>query len=590
MKPKKRRLLGSTAFILAFTACMAACSSDKENTDASNETPKPTTEAVKAVDHAQQAKIKFDPPVTITTALVQEQLDNAFKTGETIEDNVFTRWMKDNMGIQVKFDFIVGKQTDFDTKLRLLLASDEKLPDVFTGSFAADLIDAGKLLPLNDAIEQYASPNLKQLFAQYPQAFESVTRDGIIYGIPRFLSADEGGVMWIREDWLKRLNLTAPTTIVEFEKLLEAFTNQDPDGNGKPDTFGLAVSLKDGMYTWMASADPIFGAFSDYMAPEFRSITQFWNPDANGKLVYGAVDPSAKPFLETMARWKNSGYIDPEAGVKDAMKAVEPAVQGNAGVLFGPNWMGQWPLEDTAKSNPDAVWKAYPIPAGPEGKIGRVVNLTGGSLVFSKDFKHIDAWFAYLNKMYARQFGNTDPYYDPTFEAGFFEGYDYVNHNGKTIKNGFKESGVPQDKWPLASGKTMDMKYALYALHGAFAPTVPYLGDPGYKKFADDPNALAANSAEERVKSLTKSQLEAGNVRQTQSSADKFNSFQGAPSETMQSKGALLNKLESEAYLKIIYGEKPVDYFDEFVKEWRASGGDQVISDANAWYESTKKK
>lgn len=584
------------AIILAFSASLAACSSDNKPSgggDARNKTPEtvsPAAEEVKPVDHAQQAKIKFDPPVTITTAIVQEQLDNAFKPGETIENNVFTKWMSDQMGIEVKFDFIVGKQADFDTKLRLLLASDEKLPDVFTGSFAADLIDAGKLLPLNDAIEKYASPNLKQLFAKFPQAFEPVTRDGVIYGIPRFLSADEGGVMWVREDWLQKLGAKAPTTIEELEKLLEAFTKQDPDGNGKADTFGLAVSLKDGMYTWMASADPIFGAYSDYMAPEFRSITQFWNPDADGKLVYSAVDPSAKPFLETMARWKKNGYIDPEAGVKDAMKAVEPAAKGTAGVVFGPNWMGQWPLEDTLKANPAAAWKAYPIPAGPAGKVGRVVNLTGGSLVFSKDFEHIDAWFAYLNKMYARQFGPADPYYDPAFDVGFFEGYDYVKHDGKIVKNGFEESGVPQDKWPLASGKSMEMKYALYALHGAFTPTVPYLGDPGYSKFAADPNAPAANSAEERVKSLTKPQLEAGNVRQTQSAADRFNAFQGAPSETMQSKGALLNKLESETYLKIIYGEKPVDYFDEFVQEWKASGGDQVIADANEWYESTKKK
>ncbi|MNW22342.1 hypothetical protein D3C71_2237620 [compost metagenome] len=58
----------------------------------------------------------------------------------------------------------------------------------------------------------------------------------------------------------------------------------------------------------------------------------------------------------------------------------------------------------------------------------------------------------------------------------------------------------------------------------------------------------------------------------------------------MQSKGALLSKLESEAYLKIIYGEKPVEYFDDFVKEWKASGGDQVTADVNKWYDSTKKK
>lgn len=583
---KKKSVPTMLACILSLSTMLVACSSE-EKVDATA-TPQEST-SVKPMDPKVLAKKKFDPPVTITTAAISAPNDFSFKPGETIENNVNTKWMKEAMGIDVKFDFVVAKQADFDTKIRLLLASNDRLPDVFVGSATNDLIDAGKLMPLNDAIEMYASPNLKQLFTAFPQAFQSVTKGGKIYGIPQFKDADEGSVMWLREDWMKQLNLTAPKTIAELEKVLEAFTKQDPDGNGKEDTFGLAVSLKDGMYTWMASADPIFGAFSDYMAPEFRFVSQFWNPNKEGKLVYGAVDSSMKPALETLARWKKNGYMDPEAAIKDASKAIEPAVKGTAGVIFGPNWMGQYPLEDTAKTNPKAVWKAYPIPAGPDGKIGRVVSLTGGSTVFSKDFKNIEAWFAYMNKMYARYFGKDDPYWDPKFELGYYEGYDYIIHDGKVIKTGFKEKGVPPEKWPLANGKEMGMGWTMFPLNGGMTSSVPYLGDPGYKKFTDNPSAPAANAAEERVKNLIKSQLEAGMVRQTQTKADKYNAFQGALTETMQAKGALLSKLESEAYLKIIYGEKPVEYFDEFVKEWKANGGDQVTVEANKWYESTKK-
>ncbi|WP_438446358.1 extracellular solute-binding protein [Gorillibacterium sp. sgz5001074] len=587
-RSKKRFLLGPAAFVLGCTTILAACSSDDADEAASSASVSPKA-SVQPVDHAQQAKKKFDPPVTITTAIIEEQRDNAFKPGETMENNVFTKWLKESMGIEVKFDFIVGKQTDYDTKIRLLLASGEKLPDVFNGSAIGDLINAGKLMPLNDAIEKYASPNLKALFDKYPQAMNGITVNGKIYGIPKFQTADEGGVMWLREDWLKRLNLTAPKTIAELDKVLEAFTKQDPDGNGKQDTFGLAVSLKDGMYTWMASADPIFGAFTGYMAPFFSGITNWWSPDKNGKVIHTAIDSNAKPFLETMARWKKNGYMDPEAAIKDAMKAVEPAVKGQAGALFGPNWMGQWPLEDTVKNNPNAVWKAYPIPVGPEGKYGRVIQPFVGVTVFSKDFKHIDAWFAYLNKMYARQFGPSDPYYDPKFADGYFEGYDYVKHDGKIIKNGFKEKGVPQEKWPLASGKEMEMRFAVFSLLGGYVPTVPYLGDPGYPKFAADPNAKPANAAEDRVRNLTKTQLEAGVVRLSQPDADKINTFTGTYTETMQSKGSLLTKLESEAYLKIIYGDKPVEYFDDFVKEWKANGGDKVTEEVNQWYAGMKK-
>ena len=46
----------------------------------------------------------------------------------------------------------------------------------------------------------------------------------------------EGEVMIIRQDWLDKLGLKAPTTIDEFEEVIRAFTEDDPDGNGQKDT------------------------------------------------------------------------------------------------------------------------------------------------------------------------------------------------------------------------------------------------------------------------------------------------------------------------------------------------------------------
>ena len=52
-------------------------------------------------------------------------------------------------------------------------------------------------------------------------------RDGIVY----------------RQDWLSNVGLDVPTNLEEFEDVLRAFTFEDPDGNGKDDTWGL-VSTK----------------------------------------------------------------------------------------------------------------------------------------------------------------------------------------------------------------------------------------------------------------------------------------------------------------------------------------------------------
>jgi putative aldouronate transport system substrate-binding protein len=40
---------------------------------------------------------------------------------------------------------------------------------------------------------------------------------------------------WINEDWLAAVNMDMPTTTEEYEKVLLAFKNDDPNGNGKPD-------------------------------------------------------------------------------------------------------------------------------------------------------------------------------------------------------------------------------------------------------------------------------------------------------------------------------------------------------------------
>ena len=50
-------------------------------------------------------------------------------------------------------------------------------------------------------------------------------------------------------------------------------------------------------------------------------------------------------------------------------------------------------------------------------------------------------------------------------------------------------------------------------------------------------------------------------------------------SESAQDYQADLDKVEDEMYLKIITGEKPIEYFDEFVAQWKALGGDVITQE-----------
>lgn len=44
---------------------------------------------------------------------------------------------------------------------------------------------------------------------------------------------------FIREDWLEKLNLEVPTNEEEMLAVAKAFTENDPDGNGAKDTYGI---------------------------------------------------------------------------------------------------------------------------------------------------------------------------------------------------------------------------------------------------------------------------------------------------------------------------------------------------------------
>lgn len=51
-----------------------------------------------------------------------------------------------------------------------------------------------------------------------------------------------------------------------------------------------------------------------------------------------------------------------------------------------------------------------------------------------------------------------------------------------------------------------------------------------------------------------------------------------------------LEELESEAYLKIITGEEPIDYFDKFSAEWYKQGGDKIVEEVNKEVKSYKEQ
>ncbi len=212
----------------------------------------------------------------------------------------------------------VGQEKD---QFNLMIASGE-LPDVIEYPWASapkgadSLIKEGRILRLNELIDAHA-PNLTKILNENPEYRKMVTTDeGNIYVMPFIMGDPSLSVVHgpiVREDWLKKLGVEQPTTIAEWEAMLTAIRDGDPNGNGQKDEIPYLFHLPD------IDLNHLFvGAWG--------ITSDFYNE--GGTVKYGPIQPEFKEFLATMARWYQEGLIDPDFATTDG-KLKDAKVTGN---------------------------------------------------------------------------------------------------------------------------------------------------------------------------------------------------------------------------------------------------------------------
>ena len=505
-------------------------------------------------------RLRLRPPV-------QWVGDYTFINGEDINNNVHNKWAKDKLGIEIKDLWDTADNAAYHTKLRLSLTTQDQLPDVFIVqdvNLIADLIQSGKVKDIGQDFDNYASDRIKKIYADNSSALNQVKQGKQLLGLPIFSGGDgTNPVLWIRQDWLDKLNLKAPTTIEEFETVMDAFTNKDPDGNGKKDTFGFSLSARNGFSNWMSDVSFIFGAYTG------KFIPGAWQKADDGSLKYGSVQPEIKTGLGKLAEWYKKGYLDPELAAIDEVKATESFIQGKSGMIAAPFWADGWPLGDVKGTNPNAKLRAYVLPTGPDGKSARYTGYVneGKVMMFNKDFKHMDAFFLYLDKIYDNPFETGD------FKDGWFEGYDYAIVDGKPVYDS-KKFPKPLEKAASSS------KYNLFWN----TPSIPFQGSANYEYIFK--GGEPTTRAHREILTADKEQVRAGALNFEMTGINAPTEFLGAPTETMRSNGDNLKTMELETFAKIIYGNEPLDKFDSFVSDWKSKGGDQIEKEVNEWYKS----
>jgi len=553
------------AIAVTLSMLLAACSSGN-NGESQPASPAPGSSSSSSASASEDSGIPTDPfapyPETVKLTFSRYQGQEVkFLNDDTVDDNLIIREYKEILNIDVKNAWVVkGTGEQYEQKMNVVIASND-LPDLMyvNAQQLKQLVEADLVQDLGPLLEKYGSPYAKDVMTQDGgNALKSATFGGKLLAIPQTGSnIDSTPILWVREDWRQKLNLPEPKTFDDFLKLAEAFSKQDPDDNGKQDTYGFGVSKE--LWGGMPGLE---GFFNMYGA--FPSI---WVKGDDGALTYGSIQPEVKDALGKLAELYKDGQIDPEFASKDGGKIAEAATSGKLGMYFGAMWTPLWPLQDGKNQNPDMEWQAYPVPAmGNEApKVSAAFPVTKYFAV-RKGYEHPEAAIKLLNLDLERHWGSM---YDP-------------------------------DKYFADKGSIEFRKYSIYP---EAEPSRRNLTIHQKVVEAFETGDLSKLNVEETDKyNMIKDYLEKGDLggwgwdrvfgkRGSFEVINNYvnngqvydNEFYGAPTEAMGEKSAALGKMQLETFTKIIMGAANLDAFDKYVSDYKKLGGDDIAKEVNEW-------
>lgn len=500
---------------------------------------------------------KYPELVTYTLGKMTGENRSNMPEGDTYEDNVYTRYLKEALNVQNE-DVFEESEEQYTTSVEMAVAS-RMLPDVMIVEDRETLVSLaqkGLIADLTQAFETCASDGLVEMYDSYEvSALEAAMVDGRLMALPEPSFVDGPNLLWLRKDWMDALGLEEPETMEDAIEIVRAFVEQDPGGNGAGNTIGLVCHADltgESGYNYEFQLDPVFSSFMAY--------PKQWVLDGDEKAVYGSVQPEAKESLAYLRGLYEEKVLDQSFMLRSMSNIAELVIQGRCGSFFGPWWAPNNPLMEAKEAAPEAVWKPYLISTAEDGKIRYYDQEASYKyVVVSAEFEHPEIVFKMASVM--------------------FDKMRYEDASNEELEAYF-QNNVDSTARPLSIN--IDYSDALYrcyeqisaALEGETEPEeLQILEHSYYVKCAAYLEHPETSEPEEWAAYM--SRIEACALLNEERLEVVSPIFSGE-TETMREKWAELEELEKEAYLEIISGEKELDYFDTFVEEWMERGGAQI--------------
>ena len=422
--------------------------------------------------------------------------------------------------------------SNYDDKLNIAFNSGD-LPEIILipskiPSFVSGVRD-GAFWELSEYLDEF--PNLSKA---NDIVLQNSMIDGGVYGVYRSRPLGRNGVS-IRKDWLENLDLEIPTTIEEFYEVLHAFTYDDPDGNGKDDTYGMTVSKYSGPW--------------DQMQIWFGAPNK-WGEDADGKLQPDFMTDEYRDALNFFKKLYDEKLVNDDFAVMDPGEWSNPMKNHQSGVMINVLDEGHRIQEaiieaDPSYEDPIDVFGAVEGPKGlrnlPTLGYNGMFAIPKTTVKTEEDLKKVLGFIDKLGDKEAQ-----------VLASNGLEGTHYELEDGEFVNLTTESNGLAKDF------NSLNQLLTFIPEDLAYAPSQSELRDYEEEIIKENEDIVIPDPAVSLL------------------------------STVYASKGQQLDNIIEDARIKYIVGQIDEKGLDEAVDLWLKSGGQEYIDEINELYKDIK--
>jgi putative aldouronate transport system substrate-binding protein len=326
----KKGIISVLLIISIVVALLTGCFNDEgadgaEQTDGGNTENLDPLSKEAAEQNFEEVLSKVETPEYFKNTPTYEytfQLDASTAMDDTFGERFFEK------KFNVKANFIRIEGGNRKEQLNLMFATGT-VPDLVVATLPdiPEYAKQGLLAEIPVEMIKEHMPGYYAIIQKYDPGLLKITKlGGKNMAIARLYP--NGGIPYpaaIRADWLKNVGINKlPETLDELEDAFIKFRNNDPDQNGKKDTYALSSPSDFNGELWFQS---IFGAFG---------ANPFLWVEKDGKLQFGLTTKEAKQALKRLNEWYEMELIDLEF-ITDKGKSVD---QEDIAAKFAKNKLG----------------------------------------------------------------------------------------------------------------------------------------------------------------------------------------------------------------------------------------------------------